>query len=131
THFTQLLQTIADDPDLDRILDYLRHDFVVSRPPELEGQLISLWAADDLTRDSIVGARKYLMYLLEREEHVLRVTCHSREITLPILAYEPATFALRNSHFTVRELPGPFDDPSKVNLIKRLVQEGLVQIHRI
>jgi hypothetical protein len=56
----------------------------------------------------------------------VRVRSQGREITLSLEVINALKFALENKRYLVRDLPGDLADEDKLNLAKRLIDEGLV-----
>jgi hypothetical protein len=83
---------------------------------------------DRLTIDSVAGVRVNTMTYVRTAKDAASVDCYGRKITFPSHASEAVRFALKNSEFVVRDLPGNLDDQSKVTLVRRLVREGLVVV---
>lgn len=122
----KLLRQAADASSFDPALDYFLDRFMTSCAPVLEGQMSQLAALDSLTLDSIVGARPGVISRLESSADSESIHCFGRTITFPAHAREAVRFALVNTSFAVRDLPGRLDDPGKLTLIRRLIREGLV-----
>lgn len=86
--------------------------------------MTQLAVLDRLTIDSVVGVRAGTTVHIRATESSTSVDCYGRRITFPF----HASFALRNSTFVVRELPGNIDDQGKLALVRRLIREGLIVI---
>ena len=90
--------------------------------------MTQLAVLDRLTIDSVVGVRAGTTVHIRATKSSTSVDCYGRRITFPFHASEAVCFALRNSTFVVRELPGNIDDQGKLALVRRLIREGLVVI---
>lgn len=126
--FRVLLQHLSSKSTFDAILDRFIDEFVSACPPLLRGQMTQLAVLDHLAIDSIVGVRTSATVHIRATENSTSVDCYGRRITFPFHASEAVRFALRNSSFVVRELPGNIDDQGKLALVRRLIREGLVLI---
>lgn len=121
-----LLQRVSAKSNFDAILDRFVDEFIAACPPLLTGQMAQMAALDRLTVESVVGARTGVISLLRTDGKSVSVDCYGRKITFPLHAGEALRFALSNSEYGVRELPGDLDDAGKLALVRRLIREGLV-----
>ncbi|HLY61457.1 MAG TPA: cupin domain-containing protein [Terriglobia bacterium] len=121
-----LLQRVSAKSNFDAILDRFVDEFIAACPPLLKGQMAQIAALDRLTVESVVGARTGVISLLRSDANSVSVDCYGRKITFPVRAGEAVRFALNNSKYVVRELPGDLDDAGKLALVRRLIREGLV-----
>ena len=118
----QLYQTTNFDVILDRFVD----EFISACPPPLRGQIAQIDGLENLTVDSVVRARTDVIHRLRVNDDSVSLDCYGRSITFPAQASEAVRFALTQSEFAIRELPGNLDDASKVVLVRRLIREGLL-----
>lgn len=121
-----LLQRVSAKSNLEPVLDHFVDEFISMCPPLLRGQMAQITRLDRLAIDSVVGAREGVIRRMRTEGESTSVDCYGRKITFPIHAREAVQFALSNSEFVVRELPGDLDDAGKLALVRRLIREGLV-----
>jgi ribosomal protein L16 Arg81 hydroxylase len=112
--------------NFDPVLDSFIERFISACPPLLEGQMAQLVALDQLTLDSIVGARPGVISRLRTIGESESVDFYGRTITFPRQASEAVRFALSRCRFAIETLPGNLDDAGKLTLIRRLIREGLV-----
>jgi ribosomal protein L16 Arg81 hydroxylase len=126
--FKDLMRKLVEGADFDGALDHFADDLVSTRTALLEGQLEQLLALSKVHEDSRAGARPNLLYRYREKDGQFIVSCYGAEMRLPDHAAEPTRFALENSDFVVKDLPGDLDDAGKVVLVKRLVREGMVRI---
>ncbi|MGH9652187.1 MAG: cupin domain-containing protein, partial [Bryobacteraceae bacterium] len=124
--FRSLLRRLPEKADFDAVLDSFAGEFLSACPPLLRGQMAQLAALDQLTVESVVGARASVVSRVRiTDGQSVSVDCYGHRITFPSHALEAVRFALGSSHFVVRDLPGGLDDPGKLVLVRRLIQEGL------
>lgn len=121
-----LLQQVWDKSNFDRALDRFVDEFIAACPPILEGQLAQMAALNDLSIDSVAGARPGVICRLDEDADFVRLDCYGRKITLPSYAHKAIRFAVTNPRYVVRDLPGNLDDAGKLTLLHRLIREGLV-----
>lgn len=126
--FRQLLRRFEAAADFDTTLDSFIDEFTSTRQPLLRGQMAQLKNLEGLSLESIVGARRGLIYTLHENGETMRVRCYGRELALPAYASESVRFALDTQRFAIHALPGQLDDAGKLVLIRRLIREGLVML---
>lgn len=121
-----LLQKVAGNPNFDAIFDRFVDNFITACPPLLSGQMSQIVLAENLTLDSVVGARTGSVSYVRTEPQSTTVDCYGRKITFPRHVDEAVRFALVTARFVVSEIPGGLDDDSKLTLARRLIREGLL-----
>ena len=126
--FQNLLQLLSTKSNFEAILDRFVDEFVAACPPLLRGQMAQIANLDRLTLDSVVGARAGVISCLRMNEESTAVDCYGRRIAFPAHVSEAVRFAINESEFAVRELPGDLDDAGKLTLVRRLIREGLLAL---
>lgn len=125
-----LLGTLVSEAPLEKLLGAFKEQFLAGRVPRVEDQIAQLARLDALSLDSLVGGRPHLLFDLTRQpDETVRLICQGAEMVFPGFVETPLTFALTENRYPVSALPGDLDDDAKLVLIRRLVREGLVQIH--
>lgn len=127
--FRTLLERPSVSSSFDLALDGFTEAFLGACPPVLEGQMAQLAALDRLTLDSLAEARPGVIFRLNATGDSLTIDGYRRTITFPSHAADAVRFALSGAKFAVRDVPGEFDDQSRLTLIRRLIREGLVIAH--
>lgn len=126
--FKSLLQRLATNPDCSPILDRFAERWISACPPLLNGQMGQLALLDQLSIESVVGARSSAVFRILQDGTSTSVHSFAREITFPPQAGDALRFALSRSRFSIRDLPGNLDDSGKLVLIRRLIREGLMVV---
>lgn len=121
-----LLRQAGTASNFDTALDSIIETFLSACPPLLEGQMNQLATVDNLTVDSIVGARQGVVFRLQTNSESDCLDCCGRRITFPPHTCEAVRFALSHPSFVVKDLPGNLDDAGKLVLVRRLIREGLL-----
>jgi lysine-specific demethylase/histidyl-hydroxylase NO66 len=121
-----LLRQVSTKSDFGTVLDRFVDEFLSACPPILTGQMAQLSSLDGLTVNSRVGSRKGVVYRLEADQTSIFIDCYGRRITFPAHSSEAVRFALSECEFAVHQLPGDWDDASKLVLARRLIREGLL-----
>ena len=121
-----LLQRASANGDFDAALDHFASEFFSKCPPLLRGQMVQMAGLDQLSVDRFAGVRDGAIFRTETSGDAIAVECSGRRISFPVHAREAVEFALSHSRFAIRELPGSLDDASKLTIVRRLIQEGLV-----
>jgi ribosomal protein L16 Arg81 hydroxylase len=128
--FRALLERFADSADADAAFDAFAEEFITTRRPVPRGPLSLLASLENLSADTIVGRRADLIFDLREDDAHIRLRCEGREIRLPRHAGECVRFALSQPSFTIGELPHTLDDDGKMVLVRRLIQEGVLQVQQ-
>ena len=125
--FRTLLARLADQADLDAVLDQFAGRFVADRLPHLRGQMGQVLTLAAVDADTRVQARRGLIYRLHRGDTELRLSHFKTEIALPA-AVEPTLVAMLTATEPVvlADLPGPLDMAGRITLARRLIREGLI-----
>lgn len=123
----ELLQRVSERGDFDAALDHFVSEFFSRSRPLLRGQMQQMAELERLSTESVAGVRDGAIFRVEADDDSFAIECYGRRITLPTHAREAVEFALENSRFKIRELPGELDDAGKLVVVRRLIQEGLVE----
>jgi ribosomal protein L16 Arg81 hydroxylase len=126
--FRDLLLSLCAKSDLDAMLDRFADEFISQCPPLLRGQLGQIANLDRVALDTVVGTRTSVFSHVRTDGEATTVDCYGRKITFPVHVTEAVHFALSNSKFTCRELPGDLDEAGKLTLVRRLIREGLLTV---
>lgn len=124
--FQNLVERFSKTAKLERAINGIADEFVSSRGALVPEQRRQAAAIDAVTLDTLVGGRFGLIYRCYQTDDIIKLRCHSTEITFPSRAAMAVVHALETRRFPVRDLPGNLDDDSKLVLICRLIREGLV-----
>lgn len=123
-----LLRQVPAKSNFDTALDRFVDEFISACPPLLEGQMAQIASLDRLAINSAVGVRAGAIFHLHADAESVSLDCRGHKITFPSHTRDAVRFALSNSRFVVRDLPGNLDDAGKLTLVRRLVREGLVAV---
>jgi ribosomal protein L16 Arg81 hydroxylase len=123
-----LLQRLATRSDSDSILSRFSDQWISACPPVLRGQMDQIALIDQVKIDSLVGARPSVVSCIRTECSSASIYAFGRKISFPAHAAEAVRFALSQSRFSVRDLPGNLDDNGKLVLVERLIREGLMLV---
>lgn len=123
----ELLQRISGSGDFDAAMDHFVSEFFSRCKPLLRGQMAQMAALGALTKESVAGVRDGAIFRVEEDGDSVAIECYGRRITFPAHAREAVEFALTNSRFKICELRGDLDDAGKLVIVRRLIQEGLVE----
>ena len=124
--FASLLAEFVKGANAQNILARFADDFVSSRRPVIHGDLNGHGMARPIALETRVSPRPNLMCRLSQEDDKIRILFGSTEITLPAVVSEQVRFCIRGPSFRVEDLPGELDNPGKIALVRRLVQEGML-----
>ena len=123
-----LLERLAAASDCDSILSRFGDQWISACPPVLRGQIDQIVLIDQIKIDSVVGARPSVVSRIRTDGSSVSIYAFGRKISFPAHGGEAVRFALSQSRFSVRDLPGNLDDNGKLVLVRRLVREGLMLV---
>jgi Cupin superfamily protein len=126
--FGSLLKRLATNSDCAPILDRFGDQWISACPPLLKGQIGQLALLDQLRIESVVGARNSIVFRIRSDGSSTSVYAFARKIVFPSKAEQALRFALHQSRFSIRNLPGNLDDSGKLVLVRRLIREGLMVV---
>jgi hypothetical protein len=121
------LRAFLDKVDLARVADGAARRFWSARPPSLRGQLGRLLTLEELDDATVLERRPGASCRPRVAGDRLELLLGDRTLTMPA-SLEPALRqVLEAGRFTPADLAGHLDGPSRLVLVRRLVQEGLLQ----
>lgn len=123
-----LLQRLTTGSDGGTILSRFRDHWISACPPVLRGQMDQIALVDQVKIDSVVGARPSVISRLQTDGSSASIHTFGGKVSFPVHCVEAVRFALSQSRFSVRDLPGNLDDEGKLVLVRRLVREGLMLV---
>lgn len=121
----ELLERLAGRLTPEDVARRARRRFVDTRRPILDDQLAQVRRAGDLQLDDAVERRATV--IADLEDATLRF--EGKEVRFPEAAREAlAALAAADGPLRVRDLPGGFDDGSRLVIVRRLVREGYLRL---
>jgi mannose-6-phosphate isomerase-like protein (cupin superfamily) len=124
--FASLVKEFVDRAKPAQVLEKFADDFVASRRPMIHGDLAGRALSDPIALHTRVSPRPNLLCRLGQVDDKITILFGSSEIALPAAVAEQVRYCIRGPAFRVEDLPGDLDDPGKITLVRRLVQEGLL-----
>jgi len=99
--------------------------------PSLEGHLLDLQAASTVNMDTRLRRRAGVDWRLTVEDDRVCLRFHGKLIRFPSFVDRDLKFVTTHvGEFTTADLPGDLEDAGRLTLVRRLITEGLVTIHR-
>jgi ribosomal protein L16 Arg81 hydroxylase len=123
-----LLNRLATNSDCSAAITRFADQWISACPPLLTGQMEQIALLDQLSMQSIVGARPSIVFRTQRDSSSISVYAFARKISFPMHVENALRFALNESRFSIGDLPGNLDDSGKLVLVRRLVREGLIAV---
>ncbi|CDK98028.1 putative Lysine-specific demethylase [Magnetospirillum gryphiswaldense MSR-1 v2] len=125
--FASLLNRVAENIDVESILDVYRGALQARRRPYLENSVTRLDGLSQISAADSAEPVPNLLYSLTESEGRASLACFGRTITVPDFAAPALAHAVKGTRFRVGELPG-LDEAGSVALVRRLVLEGAVRL---
>jgi hypothetical protein len=107
------------------IADRLAERFIMSRQPMLEGHLTSLVHAHPLTPQSLIRKRAWLCRLTSHGDTV-RLVCHGKSLNFPRHLESALRYIAATEEFDIASLPGSLSGWDKIDLVQKLIEEGVL-----
>lgn len=116
----------------DEILARVRNDVSCIVEPDLAGHFLDLIELENVGVATKVRVRKNTVFDCFSCDDRSGLRFHGKEVMAPLATLAAFEFICENQgqEFSAEELPGPLDLESKVLLVKKLTQEGLLRIQR-
>jgi lysine-specific demethylase/histidyl-hydroxylase NO66 len=124
------LKTWLDKADPGDLADRTIRTFLTTRPTLAEGTLESLLTLDAITDESVLQRRPGSICEVRWDGDRLRILLGDRELEAPGWVLPAVTLIAGRARFMVRDLEGHLDAQSRLVLARRLVREGLLELHR-
>ena len=103
----------------------------VGRESGLRGHILDLEALRTLDSDMEVRRRPNLRYeIIERDTDTVQIKFHGKVISLPARTRRAIEFIATGDSFAAWQFPGPFDQESKLVIVRRLLREGFLTTSR-
>lgn len=125
---SNLMQQLSAKPNLDEALDLFSDQWLAACPPILRGQMEQMALVDQISFDTVIGARRDIVSTVRTDGDSTAIYCFGKKISFPPHAMEAARFAMSQPKFVVRDLPGDLNEEAKLTLVRRLIKEGLVMV---
>lgn len=109
------------------IWEHFQQELLAANTPLLTDLLGSRLREAPLTIDSIVGRRADLAVESDHTDDGCVLRFSRREVRLPARVLAAVEFVTTRPVFAVRDLPDCLDPEGKMTLVRRLLQEGLLQ----
>lgn len=129
--FTQNIKTLMEKTDIQTLLDKNHINFVERHLIDKRGHFTDLLRIEQINLDTVVSRRKYIDYLLEKREKDVCIKFSKEEISFPHFVYDSLEIVLQNKPFAVKEIKGLISDAGKLELVKKFVQTGFLEIQSI
>lgn len=129
--FTQNLRNLISKTDIQFLLNRINENFIKTHLISKKGQFADLLQMGQINLDTVVSRRKYVDYLLQKNETTISIKFDTEEITLPIFISDSLETILTKKVFAIREITGLISDSGKLDLVKKFIQTGFLKIETI
>jgi ribosomal protein L16 Arg81 hydroxylase len=125
---SRLGAALADQSFLERARERMRSRFVATSAPAGFGRFASLDAVGALEADSVVLRNPSVVCVVRRSDGEATIEFLGNYVAGPRFLEEAFRFIATHDRFTVAELPGDLSMPDRLDLVGRLVSEGLLEV---
>jgi ribosomal protein L16 Arg81 hydroxylase len=126
--FDTLLQAFAQSADLKSALDEIAGSFFHSRQALADGSLTNGEDINGIDVNTLLHRRPGLLCRLVVEEQTITLLSPQSAVSLPRAFESALRFIAQALEFRVSEIPGGLSDPSRVALVRRLVQQDFLNV---
>ena len=119
---------MAEDMDsVEAAVARLIHQEVRAFPLDQRGRLLETLSPREIGDDTLFGARRDVMWAIERSRVVARLIAGPATIDLQLSMAEAAAFCLTSRRFRLADLPGEQSPEDSRRLLKTLVRNALIR----
>lgn len=122
--FQELLQILADKSEIEVAVEEITQRFLGEMSPLADGQFYQLENVDKLTIDTIVKKREGIYRFIKTIAQV-GIEFSGNTVMESNRSERAIRFILDSEEFAIKEIPGLVDN-SKLTLVRRLIQEGIL-----
>lgn len=128
-HLTSLVDSLRGHLDPETLIEDAIRAAALGRQPALEGHLLDLARAGDLTVRTRLRRRSNLDAELMQNGDSLELTFHGKVLQFPSHVRPDLEFMSKTGEaFDLAALPGPLDSGGRIVLGRRLLQEGYLRL---
>lgn len=128
-HFRRLIRKVMSVESFERVVDAAHERFCRSRRPLLHGHLRSLLTSEAISLTTWVRRRPGVVFRIRVDDGGIGISFHGKEIVVPKFAGPEICSILRDERpFTVESMDGYCDPEGKLTLIRRLINEGFLEV---
>ncbi len=98
------------------------------RQPVLAGHLLDLEALPSVTLTTRLRRRPDLDWRLTKDDEEVHLEFHGKRIDLPEYVEDEIAYMSKADEFTGADIPGSLDDPGRLVLIQKLLEEGFLTV---
>jgi ribosomal protein L16 Arg81 hydroxylase len=124
---SEIVEAVFTDENFRNALEWRYDRERNNMEPVLNGYLTDIVRSSQLGDSERVSIRTTVALTWEESDSALILSFHQKRIELPVYLKPAIERILDTNPFSPAELPGDFSQDSKVLLVKRLLEEGLLQ----
>jgi ribosomal protein L16 Arg81 hydroxylase len=123
---TELLDVLNMELNPPLLVDDAIDAALLGRHPSLEGHLLDLEAASQVTLQTQVHRRPDVQWRLTVKNGLASLYFHGKAVQIPDHTETELRFITETNEFSADELPGDLDGEGKLTLVQRLIREGFL-----
>lgn len=106
----------------------IKDNFISKRLVDATNRLTDYINLNSITINSTLKRRESILFEITTSEEQIVLRFYNKSIKLPLVAKNSIDFIMDNSFFKVSGLDTEIDDEGKLNLCKKLIEEGFLSI---
>ena len=125
-----LLEHFARGSTVEAAVEHLARRFIGGMAPLPDGQALRLDDLNQVDLDTVVARRQGMVCWIARTGDTVSIHFPGNAVQGPAVIEPALRFIVEAGAFPVRALPDVLTEQSKVVLVRRLLREGLLTIHK-
>ena len=129
--FREQLQYLISKVRIEDLMERSNEDFLNHQLIDRKARFTDLLQLDRLTLDSVISSRPVKTYEIEQDSSTVVIRIGRERLSLPRFLRPVLDSLLQQKSRAVRDLSGPLSDSGKIDLVKKLIESGLLKIERV
>jgi hypothetical protein len=127
--FCELMDKVEKNLSIDNVRHIAIESFIKSSIHYEKGRLVSIESIKDIDFQSIIRRDELINYYYDENGTEIVLKFLGKTIIFPLRARISIKFILQNTKFLVRDIKGLISLEGKLEIVKRLVKEGLLKVN--
>ncbi|MBW4576249.1 MAG: cupin domain-containing protein [Aphanothece sp. CMT-3BRIN-NPC111] len=126
--FQEVLEVFSQQAQLEEVVEQMAQSFVERMIPLPGGHFYQCDRIDEVGSETVLSKRKGIRCHTSTQDDSIYIHFPGNTVKLPLRTEVALRFIVATESFCVQEIPGRLSTQSKLVLVRRLLQEGLLSI---